>query len=138
MHKDEKILVYLYRKKGDRGEGLAQTALDKGYKAALFHGDMSAKERMEIIEQYRSGEINMVFATNAFGMGVDIPDIKVVIHFMIAESAEQYYQEVGRAARKISSANAYLLYSNKNNSYNLSALLIFNNPLKIFLTFFVP
>ena len=115
MHKDEKILVYLYRKKGDRGvEGLAQTALDKGYKAALFHGDMSAKERMEIIEQYRSGEINMVFATNAFGMGVDIPDIKVVIHFMIPESAEQYYQEVGRAARKISSANAYLLYSNKN------------------------
>ena len=115
MHRDEKILIYLYRKKGDRGvEGLTQTALEKGYKAAEFHGEMTAKERMEIIEQYRSGEINMVFATNAFGMGIDIPDIRVVIHFMIPESAEQYYQEVGRAARDGGGANAYLLYSNKN------------------------
>ena len=115
MHRDEKILVYLYRKKGDRGvEGLTQTALDKGYKAAEFHGEMTAKERMDVIDRYRSGEINMVFATNAFGMGIDIPDIRVVIHFMIPESAEQYYQEVGRAARDGGGANAYLLYSNKN------------------------
>ena len=115
MHRDEKILVYLYRKKGDRGvEGLAQAALDRGYKAAEFHGEMTANERMEIIKQYKSGEINMIFATNAFGMGIDIPDIRVVIHFMIPESAEQYYQEVGRAARDGGGANAYLLYSNKN------------------------
>lgn len=115
MHRDEKILVYLYRKKGDRGvDGLTQTALDKGYKAALFHGDMGAKERMEVIEKFKNNEINMVFATNAFGMGIDITDIRVVIHFMIPESAEQYYQEVGRAARDHHGANAYLLYSNKN------------------------
>ena len=115
MHRDEKILVYLYRKKGDRGvDGLTQSALDKGYKAALFHGDMTAKERMEIIEQYKNDEVNIVFATNAFGMGIDISDIRVVIHFMIPESAEQYYQEVGRAARDGGGANAYLLYSNKN------------------------
>ena len=115
MHRDEKILVYLYRKKGDRGvDGLTQTALDKGYKAALFHGDMSAKERMEVVEQYKNNDVNIVFATNAFGMGIDIPDIRVVIHFMIPESAEQYYQEVGRAARDGGGANAYLLYSNKN------------------------
>lgn len=115
MHRDEKILVYLYRKKGDRGvDGLAQTALDKGYKAALFHGDMTAKERMEVVEKYKNNEVNIVFATNAFGMGIDIPDIRVVIHFMIPESAEQYYQEVGRAARDSGGANAYLLYSNKN------------------------
>ena len=115
MHRDEKILIYLYRKKGDHGvEGLAQNALERGYKAAEFHGEMTAKERMEIIDRYKSGEINMIFATNAFGMGIDIPDIRVVIHFMIPESAEQYYQEVGRAARDGGGANAYLLYSNKN------------------------
>lgn len=115
MHRDEKILVYLYRKKGDHSvEGLAQTALKKGYKAALFHGDMSAEERMAVIEKYRTGEINIIIATNAFGMGIDIRDIRVVIHFMIPESAEQYYQEIGRAARDGGGANAYLMYSNKN------------------------
>ena len=56
----------------------------------------------------------MIFATNAFGMGIDIPDIRVVIHFMIPESVEQYYQEVGRAARDKGAANAYVLYTNKN------------------------
>lgn len=114
-HRDEKILVYVYRKQGKRSvEDLQQQAIDRGYKAVCFHGDMPAKERMDIIEQYRSGDVNLVFATNAFGMGIDIPDIRVVVHFMIPESAEQYYQEVGRAARDGGGANAYLLYSNKN------------------------
>lgn len=115
LHSDEKILIYVYRKKGERAvEGLCQSAIAKGYKAAWFHGEMSAFERMDIIEQYKTGQINIVFATNAFGMGIDIPDIRVVIHFMIPESAEQYYQEIGRAARDGQSANAYLLYSDKN------------------------
>ena len=114
-HAGEKILVYLYRKKGERGvEGLYEKAISKGYNAGYFHGDMVSAKRMELIERYRSGEIDVMFATNAFGMGIDISDIRVVIHFMIPESAEQYYQEVGRAARDGYGANAYLLYSNKN------------------------
>lgn len=114
-HRDEKTLVYVYRKRGERAvEGLCEKALEKGYKAAWFHGDMTSSERMDIIEKYRKNNINLVFATNAFGMGIDIPDIRNVIHFMIPESAEQYYQEVGRAARDGHGANAYLLYSNKN------------------------
>lgn len=114
-HRHEKTLVYVYRKKGERAvEGLCEEAISKGYKAAWFHGEMSSNERMDIIEQYRNGNINLVFATNAFGLGIDIKDIRNVIHFMIPESAEQYYQEVGRAARDGYGANAYLLYSNKN------------------------
>ena len=115
MHKGEKTLVYVYRKYHKRGvEDLTQEALERGLKAVAFHGDMSAKERQEIIGQYKNNEVDIVFATNAFGMGIDIPDIEVVVHFMIPESVEQYYQEVGRAARNIDSANAYLLYTNKN------------------------
>lgn len=114
-HQDEKILVYVYRKQGKHSvEDLCNIAIEKGYNAMCFHGDMTAKERMEIIEKYKSDQVNLVFATNAFGMGIDIPDIRVVIHFMIPESVEQYYQEVGRAARDGHGANAYLLYSNKN------------------------
>lgn len=115
IHRDEKVLVYLYRKYHQRGvEDLTEMATEKGYKAVAFHGDMSAPERQKIIRAYKDDEINVVFATNAFGMGIDIPDIRVVIHFMMPESVEQYYQEVGRAARDKGAANAYILYTNKN------------------------
>ena len=115
IHRDEKTLVYLYRKYPQRGvEDLTEVASTKGFKAISFHGDMSAKERQDIIKAYKNDEVNVVFATNAFGMGIDIPDIRVVIHFMMPESVEQYYQEIGRAARDQCAANAYILYTNKN------------------------
>lgn len=115
IHKNEKILIYVYRIGSERGvEKLADKANEKGYKSVCFHGEMTAKERKEIIDRYKNNEINVIFATNAFGMGIDIPDIRVVIHFMIPESVEQYYQEVGRAARDGNVANAYLLFTNKN------------------------
>lgn len=115
IHKNEKILIYVYRIGSERGvEKLADKANEKGYKSVYFHGEMTAKERKEIIDRYKNNEINVIFATNAFSMGIDIPDIRVVIHFMIPESVEQYYQEVGRAARDGNVANAYLLYTNKN------------------------
>ncbi len=115
IHKGDKTLVYLYRKYNKRGtEDLMQQAISKGYKAINFHGDMSSGERQEIITKYKNDEIDLIFATNAFGMGIDIPDIRVVIHFMIPESVEQYYQEIGRTARDGKSSRAYLFYSNKN------------------------
>jgi len=115
IHKNEKILIYVYRKVSERGvEKLSNKANEKGYKSIFFHGDMAAGERGKIIDRYKRNEINIIFATNAFGMGIDIPDIRVVIHFMIPESVEQYYQEIGRAARDGIVANAYLLYTNKN------------------------
>ena len=115
LHRDEKILVYVYRKYKNRGvEKLCEAARDKGYRATFFHGDLSAAERKKIVDEYKSGAVKIIFATNAFGMGIDIPDIRVVIHFMIPDSAEQFYQEIGRAARDGKSANAYLLYSDKN------------------------
>ena len=115
LHRGEKILVYVYRKYKKRGvEELCKEACDKGYRATFFHGDLHADVRKKIIDDYKSGAVEVVFATNAFGMGIDITDIRVVIHFMIPDSAEQFYQEIGRAARDGQSANAYLLYSDKN------------------------
>lgn len=115
QHKDEKTLVYVYRKYSKRGvEDFAKKAIEKGYKAVYFHADLSSGEKQDIIKKYKENEINLIFATNAFGMGIDIPDIKLVIHFMIPESISQYYQEVGRASRNKESSNAYLLYTDKN------------------------
>lgn len=114
-HPDEKILVYLYRKYHKRGvEDLSKLAVDKGIRALAFHGDMTGGDRQEIIKDFKGGKADVVFATNAFGMGIDIPDIRVVIHFMIPESIEQYYQEIGRAGRDGKGATAYIFYTNKN------------------------
>lgn len=114
-HKNEKVLVYLYRKYHKGGvEDLCDVANQKGLTALSFHGDMTSSERQQIISEYRDGSTNLVFATNAFGMGIDIPNIRVVIHFMLPESIEQYYQEIGRAGRDQNGATSYMLYSNKN------------------------
>lgn len=115
LHRDEKILVYVYRKDNEHSvKKLCEAALAKSYRATYFHGDLSADERKKIIDDFKSNAVNIIFATNAFGMGIDIPDIRVVIHFMIPDSAEQFYQEIGRAARDGQAANSYLLYSDKN------------------------
>lgn len=115
IHKNEKTIVYLYRKYHKRGTGyLKDKAISKGYNAIDFHGDKSPEERQEIINTYKKGDINVIFATNAFGMGIDIKDIRVVIHFMVPESVEQYYQEIGRSARDGNASRAYILYTNKN------------------------
>ena len=115
MHSGEKILVYVYRKyKGHSVESLCQEAVNRGFNAQSFHGDMTATQRQNIIEDFRNNKTEIIFATNAFGMGIDIPDIRVVVHFMLPESLEQYYQEIGRAARDGKCANAYLMYTAKN------------------------
>lgn len=115
MHSGEKILVYVYRKyKGHSVESLCQEAVNRGFNAQPFHGDMTATQRQNIIEDFRNNKTEIIFATNAFGMGIDIPDIRVVVHFMLPESLEQYYQEIGRAARDGKCANAYLMYTAKN------------------------
>lgn len=114
-HKGEKTLVYIYRKSGKRSvESFAKEALDKGFTATYFHSDVSSKRKQTIIKQFKENELDIIFATNAFGMGIDIPDIKVVIHYLIPESISQYYQEVGRASRNKENSNAYLMYSDKN------------------------
>lgn len=112
---NEKALIYLYRKYNKHGvEDLCNKAKDKGYLSDFFHGDMTSEERQTLIAKFNNEETNIIFATNAFGMGIDIPDIRLIIHFMLPESIEQYYQEIGRGGRDGLGAKAYILYSNKN------------------------
>ncbi len=114
-HPGEKTLVYIYRVCGKRSvEDLCEKAQDRGIKAEYFHGDMDSDQRGDVVNKFRNGEIDVIFATNAFGMGIDIPDIRMVIHFLIPESVEQYYQEIGRASRDHNGGKAYLLYTDKN------------------------
>lgn len=114
-HRDEKILVYLDRKAGTRStETLCEEATERGYLADYFHSGRSTDEKMNVINQFKIGEVMIVFATSAFGMGIDIPDIRGVIHYLPTESIEQYYQQIGRAGRDRNVAWAKLFYSDRN------------------------
>lgn len=121
-HRDEKVLVYIdNRRSGDRStEGMCSRALSEGFKAAYFHGDMTSDEKAEVIRKFKNGEILTVFATSAFGMGIDIPDIRGVIHYRPPESVEQYYQQIGRVGRDGKDAWAIIYYSEKNIAFRKS------------------
>lgn len=114
-HRSEKILVYLDRREGKRSvTSLNALAQAKGYKSARFHGVLSSEEKLDIINRFKTGDLQLVFATSAFGMGIDIPDIRGVIHYLLPESIEQYYQQIGRAGRDGKASWGLLLYSDKN------------------------
>lgn len=70
-----------------------------GWKVAAYHGRMSAKRRQESQDRFMSGAAEVMVATNAFGLGIDKPDIRFVMHYHLTGSLEAYYQEVGRAGR---------------------------------------
>jgi DNA topoisomerase III len=91
-------------------EQLAET-LARTYRASAYHAGMSAGSRENIQTAFQAGELDVVVATIAFGMGVDKADVRTVIHTSLPSSVEGYYQELGRAGRDGLPARALLLYS---------------------------
>lgn len=114
-HHAEKVLVYVDRREGKRStEELAAAAAGKGFKTTFFHAGMTSDQKAEVIRKFKADEITLVFATSAFGMGIDIPDIRGVVHYQLPEAVEQYYQQIGRAGRDGKPSWGVLLYSDKN------------------------
>lgn len=115
QHHGQKILVFVHRKYGNKGttRTLFNDFSQQYSSCAFFDADIPDADKDRILEGFKDGSIKIVFATSAFGMGVDIPDIRVVVHYLISESVEQYYQEVDRAGRDGQPAYGYLLYTNQ-------------------------
>jgi ATP-dependent DNA helicase RecQ len=82
----------------------------KQFPIALYHGKLGPRQRTEAQERFMSGEVRAVIATNAFGLGIDKPDIRFVTHYHFPGSPDAYYQEAGRAGRDGERARCTILY----------------------------
>ena len=100
----------LYVQSRKRAEELSEMLRARGTSAAAFHAGMEKEDRMLVQQQYLNGELDWICATNAFGMGIDKPDVRHVIHDQLPSSAAQYIQEIGRAGRDGNQSLATLLY----------------------------
>lgn len=96
-HKPVKTIVYLYSKQKceDYAEEFAEL-----YKTDYYHADIESEEKENVYYNFLSNQLDILFATTAFGMGINIPDIDCVAHLQIPNSVEEYYQQVGRGWRK--------------------------------------
>ncbi|GAB3027979.1 ATP-dependent DNA helicase RecQ [Nocardioides flavus (ex Wang et al. 2016)] len=118
----ERVLAIVDELSADRGSGVvycrtragaesvAEALVDRGHDAAAYHAGLSRRRRDEVHETFMRGELPLVAATSAFGMGVDKPDIRFVVHADVPESPDTYWQEVGRAGRDRATATAVLAY----------------------------
>ena len=102
-------IVYCATRK--KVEAVSETLASWGVKCVAYHGGMSDEERARAQEVFIRREADVAVATNAFGMGIDRPDVRFVVHYEVPGSVEAYYQEAGRAGRDGESAVCELLFN---------------------------
>ncbi|EDM43513.1 ATP-dependent DNA helicase recQ [unidentified eubacterium SCB49] len=102
-------IIYIRNRKGT--VQLSEELNSLGFRSQFFHGGLTPKEKEKKLEDWKAEITPIMVATNAFGMGIDHPNVRFVIHTQLAESLESYFQEAGRAGRDGKYAQAVLIYN---------------------------
>jgi ATP-dependent DNA helicase RecQ len=97
----------------NRADGVAAWLRRKGVSAAPYHGALPGGARRALLSRFLDGSIRVMAATNAFGMGIDKPDVRLVLHLGIPSRPESYYQEAGRAGRDGAPARCVMLWTRR-------------------------
>ena len=108
--KETETPAIIYTSSRKKAEEIAEYLNMNGVKCNYYHAGVSAPERRRVQEDFLDGTIEIIAATNAFGMGIDKPDIRLIIHYNTPGSIESYYQEIGRAGRDGKESFCYLLH----------------------------
>jgi ATP-dependent DNA helicase RecQ len=102
----------VYVRNRQKTKDIAELLSKEGMTACFYHAGLNNEVRDDRQKQWQSGECKIMVATNAFGMGIDKPDVRLVVHLDVPDSVEAYFQEAGRAGRDGEKANAVILYAN--------------------------
>jgi ATP-dependent DNA helicase RecQ len=91
-------------------QSYAEALVHRGVGAIAYHAGLRRAERDAVHRRFHDGEVDVVVATTAFGMGIDKPDVRFVVHASVPDSIDSYYQQIGRAGRDAAEANAVMFY----------------------------
>lgn len=101
----------VYVRSRNKTKAIAEWLQNNGISATYYHAGLDAKTRDSRQQQWMDGKIKVIVATNAFGMGIDKPDVRIVVHIDLPDSLEAYFQEAGRAGRDLKASETYLIVS---------------------------